>query len=90
MRNISFENYRKLGIRERESILITDGVCVASIQSNKQQYHLFQLDGFYIEVAIDNFNLEITECLAFEDLHYIEKYMNAISLKEIYAVLNNH
>lgn len=60
--------------------LLLKGVCIAERVEGDSLLLLFQLDGFYVEVALDNHSDEVLSARSFEDSSELDPYLDDIRL----------
>jgi hypothetical protein len=70
--------FSKLSEPIQYRLLLQKGVCVAERMDGHTLLLLFQIDGFYVELAFDNFSDEVLSSRSFEDTAELGPYLEGI------------
>jgi hypothetical protein len=71
-------NFSKLSEPIQYRLLLLRGVCIAERMAGDVLLLLFQIDGFYVEIAFDNYSDEVLSARSFEDTAELSPYLNDI------------
>ena len=82
---MTFNEFKYLNEVDQEYLLWRSGVELARKKNGIFHYILYQVDGFYMEVKYTMPKRTIIHIACFEDLEYIETYLQAIDINSLFA-----
>jgi hypothetical protein len=90
IRKINIFDYLRLGPGEKADMLWRKGIFVQDHYEANCITNLYYLEGFFVEVVIDNDLSQITEIAAFISSGRLEKYLDSISIDKLLGNAGNN
>ena len=78
-----FSYFKTLSLPWQARIICEYGVRLGEQKNERVFVELYQVGSFYVEVHYRQSNSEIIKITSFEDISYLEPYINTISLPEL-------
>ena len=86
---MTLEQYNNLSEEDQQSVLDKEAVHIATINYNNSYYQLFQVGSFYIEMEFPINSWRTKVYVFFDELDYLEPYLNLVDISTIYKVLGS-
>lgn len=84
---MTLQQFKYLELKEQEFVLQTKAVFIASRQDANNVYHLFQVDGFYLEVSCNLKETIVRSLSYYEETDLLQPYLKMINLDFVYKLL---
>ena len=84
---MTLQEFKYLNSWEQNLVLQTTAVFISSTQDEAGIYKLFQVYGFYLEVLCNGDETLVCSFSYFEEIHFLEPYLESINIDPIYQVL---
>ena len=79
------EEFDKYSLNKQADIVWKIGVLIANRQEGRFTVMLYQIEGFYVEVFYSKNGKKIPGVRSFEDIKYLEPYLNEMDVNSLIA-----